>query len=297
MPLQFNGKGTEVIVLSVYGDESHDGKEEKVYVVSGVGGTEQDWIELSSSWNQITGGKIFHAADCDAGKGAYKDIDIADRRQLFKKLVQAIVSSRIMGFALVTDLIAFHEFNQGVVEKIPYHHCFLRVVEYFAFIGRILIPPEIVTFTFEMNPEMTYSSGVLYDYMVTTDEWEYGSQLSPKISFANKNYVGIQVADIVAREAMKHYLNFYSGPKKYDIPRLSFAALNRTNRFSFRVHGRAYWQWFREQFEEISKQSGISVEKYKEWLIKNKLPDNVTSRNRYMLFLNNEQKETVISTD
>lgn len=74
-------------MLLAFGDESHDGKEEVVFAVSGVIGSQEDWDALSVSWKKRTGGIPFHASDCENGYGPYKDMCVEERQRLYKDLV------------------------------------------------------------------------------------------------------------------------------------------------------------------------------------------------------------------
>ena len=55
------------MMFSIYGDESHDSKKERVFVVAALLGDSIQWLNLRSLWTERTGGRIFHAADCESG--------------------------------------------------------------------------------------------------------------------------------------------------------------------------------------------------------------------------------------
>jgi len=69
--LQHDGKrGRYVaIMLSVFGDESADETQQRVFAVAGVIGSEGAWAELEAKWVTRNGGIPFHAADCESGHG------------------------------------------------------------------------------------------------------------------------------------------------------------------------------------------------------------------------------------
>lgn len=191
-----------------------------------------------------------------------------------------------MGCVCATDLAGHKEFNPGVARHIPYHHCFMQVIMHFSWIGSISIPREKVGFTFDINTETNFSSGLLYSYLSKADN-SRARLLHNKISFADRRtYIGIQVADLVAREFMKYCDNFYIGSRKYNIPRESFKALDNSGKYHWRFETREYWQSYRMQFGELVKKSGITLEKYIDWLKQHKLrSDNMTNKHRYLLDL------------
>jgi hypothetical protein len=60
------------VMLAVSGDESHDDKKQRVFAVAGIMGTQEQWDTLTPIRLARTGGKVFHAADCEAGYGPFR---------------------------------------------------------------------------------------------------------------------------------------------------------------------------------------------------------------------------------
>ncbi|HVN97968.1 MAG TPA: hypothetical protein VMT62_16180 [Syntrophorhabdaceae bacterium] len=85
-----------IAMLIVFGDESHDEKEQRVFAVAGLVGTQEEWDALAVSWNQRTGGIPFHAADCESGHRNYKGWPKEDRDSLYADLVNMLVNTKIM---------------------------------------------------------------------------------------------------------------------------------------------------------------------------------------------------------
>lgn len=50
-------------MLLVFGDESHDEKEQRIFSVAGIMGTQEEWELFEPEWLMLTKGKVFHAAD------------------------------------------------------------------------------------------------------------------------------------------------------------------------------------------------------------------------------------------
>jgi hypothetical protein len=274
----------EVVVFTVFGDESSDDKGERIFSVAGVGGSQEEWDDLEVSWLKLTEGRVFHSSDCEAGRGDFANMGKKDRLKLYKDLVNLLISTKLLGYVVTTDVAGFHEFNPDTDSNAPYHHCFVRVIVHFAEIGFQLIPRDKVSFTFDINTQTNFSSGLLYDYMARTDEWPFGAQLD-KLSFANRKTVGIQVADMIAREFMKHCDNFIVGPQKYKRPRESYKALARSFRYRGIYEAREYWQSFRSQFQELEKRTGLTRDSYAQWLKDKGLTDCMTNKHRYLIYL------------
>jgi hypothetical protein len=114
-------------------------------------------------------------------------------------------------------------------------------------------------------------------------DWDCSSFLCKKLSIAARSAIGIQAADLYAREVMKHLDNLV-GPVKRPMRR-SFQALRETNRFGCDFHVREYFQDFRNKFDELALKVGMSREQYREWLEKYDQADSISSRHSYLIDL------------
>jgi hypothetical protein len=270
-----------VEVLSVFGDESYDEKEQRVFAVSGIAGTQEEWDTLEPVWISRTGGKAFHAADCEAGRGDYNGISHKENLNLYADLIKMLVRTNMIGFAAVVDLKVYNELFPDVVDNQPYHICFHAVVEHFAEIAYFPQHRQKVKFTFDRNSRTLSSSSYLYEYLATTSDWKYAECLD-EISFSTRNNIGIQAADLIAREAMKHYDNVVVGPTKRPI-RKSMQALLSTGRYTFTPYSRKYFSYLKENDEYVQKKAEFTKDDYVQWILKNKLADNVGNRSKFLL--------------
>ena len=96
------------------------------------------------------------------------------------------------------DIAAWRSLFPLVPDDIPYLACFRNVVHKCGDLACIMIPQGNVEFTFDNRQETEYNAGVLYSYMAQLKGWNGSAYLNSKISFASRNYVGIQVADLMA---------------------------------------------------------------------------------------------------
>jgi hypothetical protein len=55
------------ILINAFGDESADETAQRVFAVSCLIGTDKEWDNVKEAWIQRTGGKEFHAAECETG--------------------------------------------------------------------------------------------------------------------------------------------------------------------------------------------------------------------------------------
>lgn len=268
--------GWECLVYSVFGDESSDETKSRVFAVAGVFGGDRDWKSVGDAWLDRMGGIIFHAAQCETDQGDFQKNTHADNQALYKDLTQIICRSGLMGRSLTMNVAGWRAQFPLVPNSIPYLACFRNVVHRCGDLARVMVPQDKVEFTFDNRHETEYNAGLLYSYMVQLKGWEGSAYLNEKISFANRKYVGIQVADLVAREAMKHLDNIV-GPKKRRI-RHSMSALCETGRFEFKFHTKEY-------FESVSQwpyEFGVDIEVYAKWLKDRGLDDNISNRQKHM---------------
>ncbi len=267
-------------MYAVHGDESADETKARVFAVSGVFGSTEDWDDLKSAWVERTGGRIFHATECETNQGIFSETSNSENKALYKELTQLLCKSRLMGKSHAIDMAAWRTHFDGALEDMPYLTCFRNVVYDCGRLAYLSVPQDTVEFTFDQHPETEHNAGVLYTYMAEMKEWNAGPYLSDKVSFASRKYVGIQVADLLAREAMKHLDNIV-GPVKRPT-RLSMAALLETKRFHFNYLMDEYFQSFKGQMPQLAQKFGVDFEDFRQWLDQNRLVYNMSNLHRYM---------------
>lgn len=273
-----------MVLYSAFGDESHDEANARVFAVAGLFGSEDDWNSHNGKWLARTGGKIFHASDCETDQGDFAGIDHAENMRLYKDLTQILCASRIMGYGMAIDLAGWREFFPGVLDDVPYYRSFREVVLRCGNWARWVIPQGTVKFTFDSRIESNYNAGVLYTYMAQQPEWN--GYFDEEISFASRKLVGIQAADLYVREVMKHLDNIV-GPTRRPTRR-SFEALQKVKRFGADFLMREHFEDFRRKFESVAASVGMDRDRYAAWLAKHGLNDNISSRHRYIIELDRE---------
>lgn len=271
-------------MYSVFGDESADESHSRVFAVSGIFGSESDWHSLKEAWIDRTGGRIFHAVDCETNQGDFAVTSETENKTLYKDLTQLLCRSKLMGCSHAVDLSGWRNAFPGTLDAgsdISYYTCFRNVVQECGDLALLSIPQEKVEFTFDQRPESNYNAGILYDYMAKLKSWPASSYLQEKISFASRKYVGIQAADLIARETMKHLDNIV-GPVARPTRR-SYTALSETKRFKFSFFNEQWFADFRRDFPNVASSSGVDFKEYQTWLDECGLIDNISNRHRYMI--------------
>ena len=87
-------------MLSVYGDDSADETQQRVFAVAGLIGTEHDWNDIKQKWNGRTGGITFHAKNCDSDFGDFANNPHKENKALYRDLTLILADSGIGGYAV-----------------------------------------------------------------------------------------------------------------------------------------------------------------------------------------------------
>ena len=171
------------------------------------------------------------------------------------------------------DMVGWNTHFADALEDIPYLTCFRNVVYECGHLASLSVLQDDGEFTFD--PETDYNAGVLYTYMAQTKEWRASSYLRQKTSFASREYVGIQVADLVARGAMKR-LDNQVGPVRRPT-RLSSEAILTAKWFRFVLLTENYFELFRRNIDGLSDEHGVDDGDHQRWLDENGLINNMSN--------------------
>jgi hypothetical protein len=273
------------MIVSVFGDESHDETKQRVFALSGVLGPEYAWDGAVGEWLKCTKGTVFHAADAEH----------QGQHGLYKDLTQVIAKSELGGFTAALDLVSFHEFFPDPVVDAGYFKCFTDILWMVASNVEKYnsqCPPQsraTLQFTFDHRKQTEGNAGALYAMLSTLPEWDNTSIFNSKIAFDCRDNPRIQIADLVAREAMKEL-----DRKITNVPprrRASCDALLSTGRFVFVERDREYCENWRQQMNTLMAENGMSQEGFRRWLKENRrvqngvYPDNAGTRLEYMVWL------------
>ena len=269
-------------MYSVCGDESHDAKKERVFAIGGLFGSQEDWDSAEAAWLIRTGGKVFHAADCESDHGEFAGIDHEENLSLYKDLTQILVKSKLCGRAVAIDLAGSRQHFPDILPESDYHKCFMELLLEFGELAYIAIPQGKVKFTFDHRFETDYSAAQLYKYATDQPEWRLYPCFHDEIAFATRRTVGIQMADLVAREAMKELDRLISGSRR-DMRKSLKAMIANPYRFSFRFFTKEYFEDFKAKFADVEAAAGLDFKDFAQWLQQNGVTDNWTSRIRYAI--------------
>jgi hypothetical protein len=264
-------------VLTVYGDESHDEKRKRVFAVGGLLGGQEDWDLLRIAWEKRTGGNPFHAADCESNARQYKENSDPENKRLYKDLTQLLVKSKLMGFGTALCLPDYNTAFRHDLPDEPYFWCMSEVIRYFGLLAHLSIPRERIKFLFDRKTEIEHNAASIYSYILSKPEWMLRPYLEDQIGFSSRESVGVQAADLVARETMKHLDNRMAAVRRRT--RQSFAALGATGRFRFRFYEQDVFEAMKRKMADMDMPT---IPEYLEWLRQFNLTDNASNRIKYL---------------
>lgn len=267
-------------MYSVFGDESHDETASRVYSVTGIFGSQDEWNSIAGPWLALNKGAVFHATDCESNKGQYFSKSDPENKKLYRKLIELVCESPLMGRSHTADLLGWNTYFPKQDPETMYCLGFRNVLQECGNLAYFSIPQGPLEVTFDSRIETTFHARSLYDYMKGWDDWSAHGVLQDKISFVSRKSIGIQVADLVCREAMKH-LDNQVGPVTRRT-RLSMRALQSTGRFRFTYYNRDWFKDARDNFPALSKRFGYDDGEYRQWLSDSKLVDGMTAKHKFM---------------
>jgi hypothetical protein len=269
------------MVLSVFGDESADESAQRVFAVAGLFGIEDEWKQAEDAWTALTKGEVFHAAEWE------RDL----RHDEYKALAQALAASMVGGVSYAMDLVEFSRVYPDTAPQAPYLKCFSSVVtgiakNAHAFNARETEPFTRIEYTFDNRPEIQFSAARLYGTFIDEPEWPAAPLLASKLSFECRTNPRIQMADMVAREAMKD-LDRLVGPVKFN-ERKSKVALKRN--MIFVALRREDYEAEKVRNAALEK-DGFSQEAYHEWLKQKGAQDTWVNKARFVRYFDAKRGE------
>lgn len=285
----------EAVMLSVFGDESHDERCERVFTVGILFGFPETWAILESKWRVRNGTVPFHANNCNSDKGDFAPGEEEDPNQkhkdnkaLYKDNTILLAEGGLLGFASNVDLQAQAKYLPSLHIDSPrtYYKCFWDVIEMVQSVAGQF--NEVAECVFDSRAESEFNAGFLYGQL-RENYPQWAPRLAEKITFdSSKKNPRIQMADLWAREAMKALDNDI-GPVKRK--RRSWQALSATQRFAAYSWSHDWFRDFSADFENVKQRIGFSEDESMKWLREKRLEPNFANLIRFLGPMMREQSK------
>jgi len=216
-------------VIRAFCDESYDG-ESRIYTIGGFVARDKEWVGLAKRFklrclkDSI---QCYHAADCEGRYGDFKHLSKDQTVQLNTELIDEMLKSQIVGFAISVILEDYRKVQQSsekakrMLGPSPY---FLAMQMFLVEVcGEIHAdrPNYRVAFIFDQQEQFSGRAKQLYHEVKRKNP--NAARCMGTLTYADRRrFVQLQVADKFAYEAMKNMLNV-----RYDPQRRERVALTR----------------------------------------------------------------------
>lgn len=212
-------------MLLSYFDDSSDPKRERYFATGGLVGIESQWNDLYVPWALATIDlkEPFRSTDCETQHGQFQDWGRGVCDRLMDKLVTIIVDLQLLGFASIVPIADYQAVFPKSGEYDPYYLAVRHTIINMAEIGH-RIGQEIANVGMDCwFEESCATSGTtlrLYQELRAVSSWPQSKSLRG-IHFGDKELRPLQAADLVAREAFKHFDNQGIRPTRIPMQRMS----------------------------------------------------------------------------
>lgn len=274
-----------IVTPKLYGDESSDQKKQRVFAVSGVFGSEEEWEPAIRKWLFRNRGLEFHAVECS-------DID------LYSDLTDILAESQLGGVSVSIDLRSHKKYLSDTIWGIEYYKCFIDVVSSVAtMVKRFNDDPgenvdAKIEFTFDSRKESDGSAAIVYEMFRNLPEWKDTRIFDTAVKFEGGPEPRLEIADLLVREAMKELDRKILSPDSTSgvfFQKLHRAAIDGQRKFIWIEHDEEYLrEWRRVIDQPMSQQMKTQ---YADWLsntgrIQNGIPhDNIANRSQFYTWL------------
>jgi hypothetical protein len=207
-------------VLFSYFDDSSDSNRSEYFAVGGLIGGEGQWGRFYVPWAVATIElkDPFRATDCECGYGQFKNWDKPRRDALMDKLVSIVMGHKLHGYASVVPVPDYKAVFPQCDEYDPYYLAVRHTIINMAYLGsntQGYITLDGTECWFENSDATSSKTLMIYNELKAYKSWKAGRGLKA-IHFADKTLAPLQSADLVAREAFKHFSNL--GVRQTRIP-------------------------------------------------------------------------------
>jgi hypothetical protein len=235
-----------------YFDDSSDEKKERFYAAGGLLNSDFVWQRFELAWNEgmrDLEGKPFHASDCECGWGDFREWPREKRDSLMRFASSLIRDFDFTAYGCSVSAKDYADVFPGHDEHDPYLLCIADCIASMAEIADVSsrqvalygLAPSDVQFWIEQNPDTSSRATQIFSELKAINEWVPSARLSG-IAHLGKQIVGLQAADLIAREVFKHFDNQGFRPTRKPIITLANHAT---------VHC-----WTKELLEWISRNGG-----------------------------------------
>lgn len=208
-------------MLFSYFDDSSDPRHARYFAVGGLIGGESQWTKMHVPWAVATINlkEPFRSTDCECRQNQFAGWTVQQCSDLMDRLVEIILNLKLHGFASVVPIADYKTVFPNSNEYDAYYLAVRHTIINMAHIGHAYKSKwgiEGMSCWFEDSAATSKTTGRIYREIREVQSWPVAQSLSPSPIFESKTLRQLQAADLVAREAFKHFDNL--GVRKTRIP-------------------------------------------------------------------------------
>lgn len=196
-----------IMVVKGYFDDSGDDKRKRFVSVGGLLGNKTQWDALQIPWAlecyRLKG--PFRSADCESQRGCCDGWTVDQTAALMRNLVKIIAATHVMGLGSIVPVPEYHRMFPGSGMHDPYFLALKHIIINMADIGRV----AYAAFGFD-SIQLWHEEGdtdeaaqQIYKDLKAVPGWMDAKRLEA-FSIGTKRVIGLQAADLMARESFKH---------------------------------------------------------------------------------------------
>jgi hypothetical protein len=158
----------------------------------------------------------FHAADCESGFGQFASWELQERASLMKNLVTRIRKQNIWSYGVTVSISDYRSIFPDAAPEHPSLLCAISAMIAMGVFGSVI--NERIAVWVERGG---YDGAVLraFQTLQQMSPW-VGQEKLYSVAFGDKKLVPLQAADLMAREAFKHFDNEGLRPMRKPLIRL-----------------------------------------------------------------------------
>jgi hypothetical protein len=204
-------------MLWAYFDDSSDEHKQRFCAAGGLLNSDFVWKRFELAWDEAMkdlAGKPFHASDCECGWGDFEGWPKDKRDEIMRAGSSLIRDFDFTAYGCAVSVQDYAEVFPGYGEHDPYLLCIADCIASIAEIAEVSsrsvapygLPPTDVQFWIEENKDTAGRATQIFYDLKGIHLWNPSARLSG-VTHLGKQIVGLQAADLIAREVFKHFDN------------------------------------------------------------------------------------------
>jgi hypothetical protein len=205
-------------MLWAYLDDSSDDKRESFCAAGGFYTVDSRWKKLEADWRGITVGleQPFHSTDCECGHGQFVRWEKPARDSLMADLCDLVRYHDLGAFGACVSVPEYKSVFPSAGKHDAYLFCVGLCFANIAVVNEISndiirrqnlpLPPQDVRFWVEESRDTYARATQVYQELRSLASWRPSHRLAG-IAHHGKESIGLQTADLLAREVYKFYSN------------------------------------------------------------------------------------------